>query len=280
MQHATSSFKTPNRLQIHSESWLPDSHPKGTKAVVILVHGLADHIGRYPHVAQYLVEHGYAVYGLDHRGHGRSDGLRTYFDDINEAVADLKTYFDGVKAANAGLKIFLYGHSMGSLIALLFALQYQDQLAGVIASGATLNSDTAVSPVMLVLSGILDRLIPKQAVVPPLSSSTLSRDPGVVKAYDNDKLVNRGALRVRMGKTIIDGGRYVRDHAAELRLPMLIMHGSADQLVPPSGSEVLYQRASSKDKTLKMYPGLYHEIHNEPEQKIVLADVAAWLDKH
>jgi alpha-beta hydrolase superfamily lysophospholipase len=276
MPHTTDRFRAADGVQIFTAAWLPDGKPK---AVVLLVHGYGEHIMRYRHVAERLVSAGYAFYGLDHRGHGQSDGLRAYFESFDQPVHDLKLYFDQVKAAQPGQKMFLYGHSMGSLISLEFTLRYQDQLAGLILSGTAVNADEAVSPALVTLSGVLSRLIPTVPLTPPLPSDALSRDPAVASAYDNDPLVYRGNWRSRTGALILASGRASRTRAGELKLPLLILHGAEDKIVPPSGSKLIAERAGSPDKALKLYPGLRHEVHNEPEKDVVIGDVVAWLDQ-
>lgn len=277
MTHTSASFQTSDGLKIYTEAWLPDANPK---AVVLIVHGYAEHIGRYPHVAGYLVQHGYAVYGLDHRGHGKSDGLRVYFDTFDQPINDLAPFVDQVKAAHPGKKLFLYGHSMGSLIALDFALRHPDVLAGLILSGCAVNADTTVPGALLAVGGLLDKVIPKVALFPALPSSGLSHDSAVVSAYDNDPLVTRSPWRVRTALLLLQAGQRLRERAGELRLPLLVLHGGEDPIVPVSGGKLIYERAASTDKTLHIYPGLYHEIHNEPEQGTVLADMTTWLDQH
>ncbi|MBZ0275169.1 MAG: lysophospholipase [Anaerolineae bacterium] len=277
MQHTTGSFKTSDGFQIHTEAWLPDGQ---AKAVIVLVHGYAEHIGRYPHVVAHFVSQGYAVYGLDHRGHGQSGGERVYFDSFAQPISDLEQYFKQVTAAHPGKKIFMYGHSMGSIISLGFALRHQDQLAGLILTGTAVNADEAVSPVLIAVSNILSKLIPKNRMVAALPSSFLSHDMAVVQAYDSDPLNDRGKWRVRTGAALIRAGRDCRARAGELRLPLLILHGGSDQIAPVSGGQTIYDQAGSNDKTLKIYEGLYHEIHNEPEKETVLNDISAWLDKH
>jgi alpha-beta hydrolase superfamily lysophospholipase len=277
MQHATHTFQSSDRLNIHTESWLPDGEPK---AIVLIVHGYGEHIGRYAHVAERLVQHGYAVYGLDHRGHGKSEGLRAHFDHFDQPVNDLKQYFDQIKAQHPGQKIFLWAHSMGSLIGLAFALRYQDQLAGMVLSGTAVNGDETQPAPLIAVGKLLSNVIPKVALIPALPAAALSHDAAIVTGYDSDPLNYRGAWRVRMGSLLIEAGRQLRARASELRLPLLILHGGDDQLVPKSGSEYMYERAGSSDKTLKIYPGLYHEVHNELEKETVLADAVNWLDQH
>jgi acylglycerol lipase len=276
MQHNTGSFTTSDGLNIHTESWLPDGD---TRAVVLISHGVGEHIGRYAHVAARLVADGYAVYGLDHRGHGKSDGLRSYFNDLNDPVNDLKQYFDQVKTAQPGKKIFLYGHSLGSLIALLFTLRYQSELAGLISSGTPLEVEASQPKALIAAGGVLNNIIPKAAIT-PLSTVYISTDPAEVKAYETDPLVYHGNVRVRVGYQIVEKSRMVKAHLSEIKLPVLVFHGGADKICPPAGSETLYRGASSSDKTLKIYPGMYHETHNEVEKSTVLNDIAAWLQAH
>lgn len=277
MQRTTSGLQASDGLKIHTESWLPNDEPK---AIVLIVHGYGEHLGRYLHVAERLVQNSYAVYGLDHRGHGRSDGLRAHFDSFDQPVNDLKQYFDQIKAQHPSKKWFLWAHSMGSLIGLTFALRYQDELAGMVVTGTAVNGD-ATQPAALITAGkILSKIIPKIALVPALPAAALSHDPAVVAAYDSDPLNYRGAYRPRMGSLLIEAGQNLRARAAELRLPVIFLHGSQDAVVPKSGSEFMYEHASSSDKTLKIYPGLFHELHNELEKNAVLTDAVNWLDQH
>jgi alpha-beta hydrolase superfamily lysophospholipase len=277
MRHATSSFQTADGLTIHTESWLPDDEPK---AVVLVVHGYAEHIGRYLHVAEWLVQNGYAAFGLDHRGHGKSQGLRAHFDTFDQPVNDLKQYFDQIKAEHPGKRLFLWAHSMGSLIGLAFALRYQDQFAGMVVTGTAVNGDETQPPALIAVGRILSKLVPKAPLIPPLPATVLSHDPAVVAAYDSDPLNYRGSFRPRLGSLLIEAGQQIRARAAELRLPLLFLHGGEDPLVPKSGSEFMYAHAGSPDKTLTIYPGLYHEIHNELEKGMVLSDAVNWLNAH
>ncbi len=278
MKHATGSFQSADGTKIYTESWLPEGD---ARAVVIIVHGLGEHIGRYSHVAPKMVEAGYAVYGLDHHAHGKSGGdPRTYFDSFDLPVNDLKQYLDSVKVAQPGKKIFMYGHSLGSLITLTFALRHQQELAGLVLSGATLAVETAQPAILLSLAGVMNKIAPQLAITPPLPSSTLSRDEAVTSAYDTDPLVEHGNVRVRMGYQIVTASREVKAHLSELKLPLFIFHGADDKLCPPAGSQIVFDGAGSADKTLKFYDGLRHETHNEPEQDMVIANIIQWLDAH
>lgn len=266
-------FKNSEGQQIYTVNW-PVAQPK---AVIVLVHGIGEHSRRYDHVAAALNQAGYAVYALDHRGHGKSEGMRVYFDSFDQPVADLKQYVDTVRAQHPGTPLYIYGHSMGSLISTLFVLRYQDMLAGFITSGSPLNIDTSVpAPVSAVLR-VVAGIVPKAELL-ALGVEGISRDPKVVAAYQADPLVNQRPLRLGIVARMADSAKAAREQLPTLRLPMLILHGDADKVTPIGGSEYLYQHAGSQDKTYKVYPGLYHEVHNEPEQAQVLADVVAWLN--
>lgn len=250
------------------------------KAVVLLVHGYGEHSGRYEHVVAHLVRGGYAVYTLDHRGHGRSEGVRAYCDTMDQFVDDLKLYFDQIKAAQPGKKIFVVGHSMGALISLGFTRRYQAEIAALVISGAPVNADANVAPAMIALGKALTRIVPKMHLLPMSEAGILSRDPEIDRAWDADPLTNKKPMRVRLGVEINKMARDVRDHLADLRLPILILHGADDKLVNPSGSQLAYDRASSTDKTLRFYPGMRHEIMNEIGKETVLDEIVDWLDHH
>ena len=276
MKHKEGKYKGLKDFDLYYQCWLPDKSPK---AVLLVSHGLAEHSGRYKNLVNYFVPKGYAVYALDHRGHGKSDGLRCYVDRFSDYLVDLKTFFDIMRKENKGAKIFLVGHSMGATIATGYAIEHQKELSGLILSGAILVAGSSVSPVLLAIAGVVSALAPKMGVN-IIYASAISRDKAVVDAYVNDPLVYRGKLPARMGAELARMWKTLPQHMPEIKLPVLIMHGTADHLADPRGSELLYERAGSKDKTLKLYDGFYHEIFNEPEHKQVMADVEAWLAKH
>jgi acylglycerol lipase len=200
---------------------------------------------------------------LDHRGHGRSDGERVKVDSFQDYVKDLKTYFNMIRKENPKEKIILIGHSMGSMISLLYTIEYQKELSGLITSGGGLSrpNDPPMAP-------------PKPGE--GLSTAMLSRDPAVIKAYENDPLVYHGP--VPTGFAMFKEMSTLYDRVTKIKLPVLVMAGNGG----PDGarSRVLYERITSKDKTLKLYDGLLHEIFNEPEYPQVMADMENWLTLH
>ena len=268
------TLQTADGYQLHTVHWLPDSEPK---AVVVLVHGISEHSGRYSHVAQHLNQHGYAVHSYDHVGHGQSEGLRVYFDDLQQPVRHLAQFINHVRDDHPDTKLFLYGHSMGSLISLLYTLEHQDQLAGLILSGIPLNLDEKVPEFLIRLNALLDKAIPRLPLT-PFSGEVVSRDPAQVTKYVRDPLVYTGPVRVRMSHFHLNQSRYARTRLDQLSLPLLILHGGSDSICPYSGSHSVYAGSKSKDKTVRVFGALYHEIHNEPEQAEVLAAITEWLD--
>lgn len=276
MKRKEGKFKGYKGLNLYYQCWLPDGKPK---AVLLVAHGLAEHSGRYKNLVDYFVPKGYAVYALDHRGHGKSEGTRSYVDNFNDYLTDLKTFFDMVRKENKNAKIFLFGHSLGGTIVTAYAIEHQKELAGLIVSGASLVASTSVSPALLAMAGIISALLPKMGVT-LLDASGISRDKSVVDAYVNDPLVFRGKVPARTGAELARMWKQLPEQMPKIKLPVLIMHGFADQLADPRGSKLLYERVGSKDKTLKLYDNCYHEICNEPERDQVFMDMEDWLTKH
>jgi acylglycerol lipase len=259
MKHKEGNFQGFKDFNIYYQVWLPEKKPI---AILLIAHGFAEHSGRYLNVVKHFMPQSFAIYALDHRGHGRSDGERVKVDDFQDYVKDLKTFFNIVRKENPKDKIFLIGHSMGSVIALLYTIQYQQELAGLITSGGGLSKPT-------------DPPMPRPKPGEALPTAMLSRDPAVIKAYENDPLVYHGPIPT--GFTMFSEMAKLYALVPQIKLPVLIMAGDGG----PDGarSRVLHERITSKDKTLKLYDGLLHEIFNEPEHPQVLADLEAWL-KH
>jgi alpha-beta hydrolase superfamily lysophospholipase len=262
-------------VQIYSKGWLPDAQPS---AVVVIAHGAGEHLGRYEHVAARLVAEGFAVYALDHRGHGHSQGPRAVIDRLDNAVADLDSLIVRAADAHPGLEVFLLGHSMGGCISVAYATRHQDRLAGLLLSGPLAALDAASPPVRLI-ARVLSALTPRLGVI-QVDASLVSRDPEVVKDYETDPLVHHGKLPARTVAELAAAIETFPNGVGAITIPTLIMYGTADALCPPEGSQMLEQRIGAQDKKLIPYEGLYHEILNEPEQQQVLDDLCAWLKAH
>lgn len=245
------------------------------KATVVLVHGYAEHLGRYEHVIEALCRSGYSVVGMDDRGHGHSGGRRAAVRDFDAFVDDLDLLID-TKAHGNG-PVYLLGHSMGGLIATRCALRRTD-LAGLAVSGAAYKVWAELSGWQRRASALVARLLPNLPLVPASQPGILSRDPEVDRRFSADPLTYHGRVRVGMAYGMFAAGEDTRARAAGLTMPLLVMHGADDKLTDPAGSIAVYSAAASADKTLKLWPGLRHEIFNEPESPEVIEYVIAWLD--
>ncbi len=250
------------------------------KGAVVLVHGYGEHHGRYTHVIEAFNKAGYTVYALDHQGHGRSTGERAYVNTIDELVDDLHTYVSAIKKELAGQKLFMYGHSMGSLISLMYVIRYQDELNGVILSGLPLAANEAVSPLLLTTAKLLDKIVPKMPLAETTPASELAADQSVAAAFAADPLNWKGKMRVRTGVSIGNGVDAARAQISAVRLPVLFLHGAEDKICPPNGSVFALEGVSSPDKQRIVYPDLRHEIHNEKNWQTVIQDIVTWLSGH
>jgi alpha-beta hydrolase superfamily lysophospholipase len=268
-------------VRLSYRTWLPDEGGGQPRAAVVLAHGYGEHIGRYGHVVGALVGHGYAVYALDHRGHGASDGARANVERFDYFVTDLDQLVELVRRAHPGLPLFLIGHSMGGLIATLYVQRYAAKVDGLVLSGVALYVERRISPLLRLCSAVLARVAPGFPIM-PLSregESVLSSDPAVQVAFDADPLCYKGPLRVRMGYELVRAMERARRQLSAIRVPLLIMHGEEDRLVSPEGSRRLYDEAASANKTLKLWPGCRHEIFNERCKDEVIAFLCTWLDE-
>ena len=276
MQHQEGTFKGVRDANIYYQAWLPEGDPR---AVLLIVHGLAEHCGRYMNVVDHFVPHGYAVYGLDHIGHGKSEGTRVYVERYADYTDTLRIFFGMVRTWQPGLPIFLVGHSMGGLIAVSYLLEHQADFAGAVLSGPGVKAPDDISVVTIFLGKTLSRLAPKTGVL-SLDANGVSRDPAVVEAYVNDPLVYTGKTTARLAAELLKEMQRVTAEAGSIALPILIVQGGADKLVDPAGAQMLYDSVSSADKTLHVYDDFYHEVFNEPEHERVLNDVETWLETH
>lgn len=276
MRHIEGEFPGCQDLKLYYQGWLPSNKPR---AILLVAHGLAEHSGCYLNLVNHFVPQGYAIYSFDHQGHGKSPGLPGYIERFSYYINDLQTFGDMVRKKHKDSKFFLLGHSMGGTIAITYAIEHQDGLDGLLVSGATLQVGASISPVMILAAKMLSRLLPKAGLY-VIDATAISRDQDAVAAYVNDPLVYRGKIRARLGTEFIKAIQQLPPQMAQINLPILIMQGTADRLSEPKGSQILYQRVSSRDKTLKLYDGFYHEIFNEPGRQQVFADIEAWLDAH
>ncbi len=255
--------------------------PRQPAGIVLLLHGYAEHSGRHEWVVTRLAEAGLAVYAPDLRGHGRSarPGALADLDSLEAALGDVAGLRDLARQAHPEAPLFVLGFSMGGMLTLLSALRHPEGLAGVVTSGAAVEIPEYVSPLLLRLSGLMNRLLPLLAVQ-AFDFRLVSRDPEVIRAMEQDPLYYKGKIRARTGYQQLVGIREVISGLPRLRLPLLLLHGGEDRIITPGSSERIFQAVASSDKTLKIWPGLRHEILNEPEKQEVLAVLLDWLRRH
>ncbi len=273
MNHQEGYFKGRQGTNLYYQGWLPEGR---SVAVLLIVHGLAEHSGRYGNVVDHFVPLGYAVYGIDHPGHGRSDGPRVYVERFQDFLDPLQVFLGRIRDWQPGIPIFLLGHSLGGLISAAYLLDQPDEPAGAILSAPSVMMPGSVSTLTLLTGKVLSALLPRLGLV-RLEAEGVSRDPAVVRAYREDPLVFTGKITARLGTELLQAMGRVLAEARKIRRPLLILQGAADKLVDPRGAQVLFDRVSSVDKTIKVYEGLYHEVFNEPEHDQVLGDVEKWL---
>jgi acylglycerol lipase len=249
--------------------------------VIALIHGVGEHTGRYEHVAKAMTDAGYAMVGFDLRGHGKSGGVRGHFPSLDAVMQDIQKFFVFLTERYPSIPHFLYGHSLGGLLVLTYALKHKSGLKGVISTSPGLRSQIHEQKLKVVMAKLLGSLVPTAQVANGLDLTVLSHDQQVIDAYKNDPL-NHDRISLGFGKAGLEATDYAWSHAEQFSVPLLIMHGTADKNTYASGSEDFAKLAAknNKDVTLKLWQGLYHETHNEPEQEQVFNFVISWLDAH
>jgi acylglycerol lipase len=262
-------------VRIVYDVWTPETAPRG---VVVLSHGLGEYARRYDHVAQRFGEAGLVTYALDHRGHGRSGGKRMLVRDISEYTADFDRLVRIATREHPGLKCIVLGHSMGGGIVFAYGVERPDNYDLMVLSGPAVAAQDQVSPLLTFAAKVLGSVLPGLPVQ-ELDVNAISRDPAVVAAYNDDPLVYHGKVPAGIARALLQVGETMPQRAPALTAPLLVVHGSDDRLIPLAGSHRLVECVGSTDVELKVYPGLYHEVFNEPERDQVLGDVVAWILK-
>jgi alpha-beta hydrolase superfamily lysophospholipase len=279
IDHAAGFFKGANDAVLFEQSWRPQGAPSPSdKSTFVIVHGLKDHSSRYAALAQRLAKAGHPVYAFDLRGHAHSSGQRVGIESFDEYLEDLSTFMERVKAKEgANARIVLFGHSMGGAIVTLWTIQKQPDLAGLVTSGAALK----VNVNFLKVGGtkVTAALLPNAPVF-NLDLDNFSRDPAVVKEGKADGLVYPDGAPARTARELLRAINGIQEKMEAVKVPLLVLHGEKDEVTDPEGSKELVKRASSKDKTLKIFPGLVHDLVHEPEKAIVMGEIEKWVDAH
>ncbi len=269
-----SSFENKDGLNIAYRSWSPEGAARG---VVLIVPGFNSHSGYYGWVADQLVADGLKVYSVDLRGRGKSDGERFYVQAFGDYVSDVDSLFQIVKTENPGVPIVAFGHSAGGVVADLFTLEHQSELAGLICASFAFQVP-APDFALAVLKG-LAHVFPHAHVL-KLKNADFTRDAEAVAVMNSDPLIANESQPTQTVAAMVRADERLKEEFPKFTLPLLILHGTADKATRPSGSQLFYDTASSTDKTIKLYEGHYHDMLNDLGKEIVMADITAWIDAH
>ena len=269
-----SSFKGVGGLNIFTRSWRPATGQP--RAVVVIVHGFNSHSGQYTWVAEQFVDSNLAVYALALRGRGRSDGERFYVETIEDYVNDVATFVRIAKSAEPGLPVFVLGHSAGGVVSCVYTLEHQSEINGLICEDFAY--ELPVPDLVLLFVKGLSYITPHTHVY-TLTNEDFSRNTSVVESMNTDILIKGESQPAQTSKAMLDAAQRLSEEFPAITLPLLILHGTADKVTKPSGSQEFYERAGSTDKTLKLYEGHYHDLLNDIGKEEVMADITAWIDK-
>lgn len=276
MSHFETSYTTHDGLKLYLQAWMPEN----PKAGMLLVHGLGEHSSRYGHIVEKLNDLGVAVFTFDGRGHGKSaEGKPSaYFDSYKDYLKDIDALFGKVKTYLPGKPCFLYGHSMGGGLVAAYVLKYKPEATGVIMSSPAIKEAEGTSYLLITISGLINKLLPKYKVL-KLDVEGVSRIPEEVEKYNTDPLIYHENIPTRTGYELYQMMQFIQSQAENFDLPFLLIHGDADRLTNPKGSELLAQKAKSTDKTFKIFPGAYHELINDLDREEVMKDIVGWVEK-
>jgi alpha-beta hydrolase superfamily lysophospholipase len=277
-KHNMGVFLSSDRVRIFHQSWQVPN-PRG---ILVVSHGLGEHSGRYQNLLEALSGKGVSLYASDHRGSGMSGGIRGHVDDFSKFYKDIKHLIDTVvKKENPGAPIMLLGHSMGGLIAELYALTYPEDLAGLILSAPALMPSVEVPAWKKNMSKVVSKLFPRMTVSNEIDPNDISTERAVVQAYLDDPLVH-DRVSTKFYQEYLNAAAQAIQRAKELRMPLLLIHGTADKMVSVESSRHIFHEAASQDKTMEIFDGLFHETMNEQveQREKVLGIMEQWILKH
>lgn len=267
------SWKASNGETLYGQKWLSTDNPT---AIIILIHGLGEHIGRYAHVAEYFVQKNISIYGFDHRGHGKSSGKRGHISSTEDYFSDIEYTMETAKKEYPNAPLFLYGHSLGGNMVLNYSLRKKPPIAGVICTSPGLAVGEPLPPAKLFLAKILKTLLPSMTMDNGLDVNNLSHDLQVIKKYQEDPLVHP-MISAKLAMDMFSNGDWVIENASNFSIPLLLMAGSEDHIINVEKVKEFAKKVPEKFITFELFPGLYHEIHNEFEQEKVFVKMHEWI---
>jgi acylglycerol lipase len=266
------TFKSADGLNISFRSWHPTGKPRG---IVVIIPGFNSHSGYYAWTAQQFVALGLAAYALDLRGRGKSDGERFYVEQFADYVSDVTAFVRLAKSRESGLPVFLLGHSAGGVVACVYTVEHQSELSGLICESFAFQVP-APDFALAVFKG-LSHIAPHAHIL-HLKNEDFSRDPRVVEAMNTDPLIAHETQPTQTLAEMVRADERLKKEFPLITLPVLILHGTADKATRPRGSQLFYDTAGSSDKTLKLYEGHFHDLLNDLDKEVVMADITAWID--
>lgn len=269
-----SYFKTHDQHRLYFESHLPQN----PKAILIVVHGFSEHAGRYKSFIDAFSDQ-YGVYVFDLRGHGRSDGIRAHVHEFQDFIEDLNLFVEMVSTRHKGVKKFLVAHSMGGQISLNYLAKYPaNPLTGFITSSANIKVAVPIHPIKRYLGIALSHFFPTLRLDHEINTKWISSDPEAVRSFEEDPLVHPN-ITVNLARHILENQDDLVSKAEKIKIPALMLHGDQDRICAFEGTNDFFAGLKSKDKTKKIYPGMYHEIFNEREKEKVFTDIRNWVEK-
>src|SRR5437867_5447678 len=266
------SFEGVGTLKIFVRSWRPAGKPRGT---MILIHGFNAHSGYMVWPAEQLAAAGFSVFALDLRGRGKSEGERFYVEKFSDYLEDVDKLVGIARAKNPGLPVYVLGHSAGGVIASSYVFEHQKDIAGLICESFAFDVGLP-NAVSLLLKGI-SHLTPHLHVF-ALKNADFSRDPQAVETMNHDALIGKESQPAETAAEMLKAADRLKENMPKLSAPVLIIHGTADKATRPAGSQYFYDTAASTDKTLKLYQGHFHDLLNDVDKQVVMADIQGWLD--
>ena len=273
MEHKEDYFVGLKNHRIFYQSWIPEK----PKAVIQIIHGGVEHVGRYKHLVKFLSENNYAVYGNDHRGHGKSEGRRNHIMNHSEFVEDCYTLTKMIKKIHPNLSVFIVGHSMGSFIAQRYIIKHQEDVTGLVLSGSGIEMPP-LPKALQIIARIMYKIFPTFTANSGIEPEDLSTDPDSVEDYINDPLINYKTATAGYGICMMDHPKYVKGKLVSVTLPILIQKGDLDTMIV--GIDELVNELEKADVTLKIYENYKHEVYTETKEKreIAFGDLVVWLN--
>ncbi len=276
MKNTKGKFTGVGDLELFYQAWLPERKPR---AIVVIVHGVNEHCGRYMNLVKALVLKGFGFYGFDLRGHGRSQGQRGHINHFSEYREDLRTFVELVRKKQPRVPVFLFAHSLGGLIGADFLERLPSVVDGAIISGGPFEPAGVTKPLLVFIAKTMSHIAPRMSFDLKLDPEVLSHDAADKAKRASDPLIDK-MVSARWGTECMRTVDEVWTNTAAIHDPILIIHGEDDKLNTASGARKFFKKITFKDKTLHIYPHTYHEVHNDFGWQTMAKDLEIWIKKH